>query len=66
MKTIVIQLEENVNFRPIIEAIKQFKGVESAEVATEEQLENISMLKACITARKSVLVSEDDIFSALK
>jgi hypothetical protein len=66
MKTIVIQLEENTNYRPIIEAIKQFKGVESAKLASEEQLENLSILKACKAARKSDLVSEDEIFSALK
>jgi len=66
MKTIVIQLEEKTNYRPIIVAIKQFKGVESAKLASEEQLENLSMLKACKAARKSDLVSEDEIFSVLK
>jgi hypothetical protein len=66
MKTIVIQLEENTNYRPIIEAIKQFKGVESAKLASEEQLENLSILKACKSARKTILVSENEIFSALK
>jgi hypothetical protein len=36
MKTVVIQLEEKSDYKKVIGAIKQLKGVQSVELATEE------------------------------
>jgi hypothetical protein len=66
MKTVVIQIDNNSNYRKIIDAIRQFKGVQHAELATEEQLENLSILKACKVARETELVTEAEIMGALK
>lgn len=66
MKTVVIQLDNDSNYRKIIEAIKQLKGVQSAELASEEQKENLSILLACKEGQKTDLVEEAEIFKALK
>jgi hypothetical protein len=66
METIVINLEEESNAKRILEAILLLKGVKNARVATDDQLENISMLKACKAARKTKKVSKTDILDALK
>jgi hypothetical protein len=66
MKTVIIQLEEKSDYKKVIGAIKQLKGVQRVELATEEQFENLSMLKACDAARGTELVSEDEILYTLK
>jgi hypothetical protein len=66
MKTVVIQIDNDSNYKKIIEAIMQFKGVKSAELASEEQIENISILLACKAARETDIVQENEILEALK
>jgi hypothetical protein len=66
METIVIKIDSKTNKKGLIQAIKLFKGVTSVKTATEEELENISMLKACKAARKTSKVSKSDILNALK
>ncbi|PTN07963.1 hypothetical protein C8N47_1113 [Mangrovibacterium marinum] len=66
MKTIVINLEDGINAKRILEAVRLLKGVEKATIATDEELENISMLKAMKVARKTPKVSKDEVLKALK
>jgi hypothetical protein len=66
MKTIVIDIEEGTNARRILEAVRLLKGVKSATIAGEEELENISMLKACRAARRTDKVSKEEVLNALR
>jgi len=66
MKTIVVNIEEGANARRILEAVRLLKGVTAATVTSDEELENISMLKACKAARRSPKVPKEDILNALK
>ncbi len=66
MKTIVISLDNDSDVNKLIGAIKLFKGVKKVSLPSEEELENISILKACKNARKSRNVSEETILEALK
>tara|TARA_R110002050_G_scaffold280953_1_gene428162 strand:+ start:1097 stop:1354 length:258 start_codon:yes stop_codon:yes gene_type:complete len=66
MKTIVINIEEGSNAKRILEAIRLLKGVENATIATDEELENISMLKALKASRKTRKVSKEEVLNALK
>jgi len=66
MKTVIVELEEKSDYKKVIGAIKQLKGVQRVELATDEQFENLSILKACEVARGTELVSEDEILYALK
>jgi len=65
METIVINIDDNSDTNLILKAIKLFKGVKSVSVATDEQLENFSILKACMIAHKTKKVSKDDVLNAL-
>jgi hypothetical protein len=66
MTTIVINIKDKAKAKNILEAVKLLKGVNLAEVASDEFMENISMLKACKSARKTSIVSKSDVFDALK
>ena len=66
MKTVVIQIDNDSNYRKIIETIMQVKGVKSAELASEEQMENLSILLACKAARETDFVQENEILESLK
>jgi len=65
METIVINIDDNSDANLILKAIKLFKGVKNVSIATDEQLENLSMLKACKVARKTKKVSKDDVLNVL-
>ncbi len=65
METIVINIDSKSNKKRILEALKLFKGVTHVSVATDDQLENLSMLKACKAARKTKKVSKDEILKNL-
>ncbi|MGV8094464.1 MAG: hypothetical protein AB2L24_21635 [Mangrovibacterium sp.] len=65
MKTIVVDIEEGTNAKRILEAVKLLKGVKSA-ILTEEEMENISILKACKAARRTTKVSKEEVLTALK
>jgi len=66
MTTIVINIENKAKAKHILSAVKLLNGVTRAEIATDEYLESISILKACKTARKTPKVSKSDILDALK
>lgn len=66
MKTIVISIDNDSDINKLIGAIKLFKGVKNVSLPSEEDLENISMLKACKNARKSRNIKKETIFEALK
>ncbi len=66
MKTIVINIEDGTNAQRILDAIRLLKGVEKATIATEEEMENISMLKALRAARRTKKVSKAEVLKALK
>ena len=66
MTTIVINIKDKAKAKHIRDAVKLLKGVSQAEVASDEFMENISMLKACKAARNTSFVAESDILEALK
>jgi len=66
METIVINVENKLKAKQILEAIKLLNGVTNAAIATSEELENISMLKACKEARKTTKATKTDVLNALK
>jgi hypothetical protein len=66
METIVINVENKSKAKHVLEAIKLLNGVTSATIANDEDLENISILKACEAARKTPKISKDDVLNALK
>ena len=65
MTTIVINIKDKTKAKHILDAVKLLKGVSQAEVASDEFMENISMLKACKAARNTPIVSESDILLPL-
>jgi hypothetical protein len=66
MTRIVINIQDKAKAKHILSAVKQLNGVTRAEIATDEFLENISILKACKTARKTPKISKSEILDALK
>ena len=66
MTTIVINIQDKTNANQILEAVRLLKSVTNATIATDEELENISMLKACKAARKTAKVTKTDVLNALK
>lgn len=66
METIVINVKNKAKAKQILEAVSLFEGVTSATLATDEELENRSILKACKSARKTAKVSKTDVLNALK
>jgi hypothetical protein len=61
LTTIVINIKDKAKAKHILEAVKLLKGVSKAEVASDEFMENISMLKACKATRKTSIVSKADV-----
>lgn len=66
MTTIVINIEDNAQAKKILQAVRLLNGVTKARIASEEYLENISILKACIAARKTSKVSKSQVLNALQ
>jgi hypothetical protein len=66
METLVINIDNKSNAKQILNAIKLFRGVKNASLATDEQMENASILKACIDGRKTKKVSKETIYNSLK
>lgn len=66
MATIVINIKDDARAKNILDEVKLLKGVTRAEIASEEDLENISILKASKAARKTTKVSKSDVLDALK
>ncbi len=66
METLVINIDNKANAKQILNAIKLFKGVKKVALASDEEIENASILKACIAGRKTKKVSEQAILDALK
>lgn len=65
MTTIVINIKDKTKAKNILNAVKLLNGVTRAEIASDEYLENISILKACTVARKTPKVSKADVLNAL-
>lgn len=65
METIVINIDSKTDKKRIIDALKLFKGVTKVSVATEEELENLSMIKACKAGRKTNKVPKSEVLKAL-
>lgn len=66
MATIVINVKDSAKAKRILDAIKLMNGVTTAQIATEEQMENISILKACKAAKRTAKVSKSDVLNELK
>lgn len=66
METIVLNIENKAKAKRILDAVKLLNGVVNATLATDEQLENISMLKACQAAKKTPKATKNDVLDALK
>jgi len=66
MDTILINAENKAKAKRILGAIKLLNGVTHASIANDEDLENISILKACEAARKTSKVSKEDVLNELK
>ena len=66
METIVINVENKSKAKLILNAVKLLNGVTNAAIANDDDLENISILKACQAARKTPKVTKEDVLNALK
>lgn len=66
METIVIKVENKSKAKHILNTLKLLKGVTHASIANDEDLENISILKACEAARKTPKATKDDVLNALQ
>lgn len=66
METIVINVKDKSKAKRILDAVMLLNGVTSATIATGDELENISMLKACRAARKTTKATKTDVLNALK
>lgn len=66
MTTIVINVQDKTSANQILEAIRLFKGVTNAAIASDDELENASMLMACKSARKTAKATKTDVLNALK
>jgi hypothetical protein len=65
MMTAIVLNIESTQAGSILKLVKKLPGVKSATVASKNDLENISMLKACKAARRSKKVSRSEIINAL-
>ncbi|WP_141638848.1 hypothetical protein [Anaerophaga thermohalophila] len=65
MATIVIDIDSGTDKKRLLEALQLFKGVKDVHLLNDDDLENISLLKACKDARKSKKVSKEDILKEL-
>ena len=66
METIIINVEDKSKAKLVLGAVKLLNGVTKATLATEDDLENISMLKACKAARKTAKATKVEVLEALK
>lgn len=66
METIVIQVKGKSKAKQILDAVKLLNGVTNAAIATEEEMESLSILKACKAARKTEKATKADVLNALK
>ena len=66
METIVINVISKSRAKQILDAVSLFNGVTKVTIATAEELENISMLKACREARKTPKATKEDVLNALR
>ena len=66
METIVINVENKSKAKRILNAVKLLNGVTNASIANDNDLENISILKACQAARETSQATKDDVLNALK
>ena len=66
METIVMNVENKSKAKRILNAVKLLNGVTYASIANGDDLENISILKACQAARKTSKVTKDDVLIAMK
>jgi hypothetical protein len=66
METIVIQVKGKSKAKQILDAVKLLNGVTNATIASEEELENLSILRASKAARKTEKVTKADVLNALK
>jgi len=66
MTTIVINIQDRTNANQILEAVRLLKGVTNATIASDDELENILILKACKAARKTAKATKNDVLNALK
>lgn len=66
MTTIVINVQDRTSANQILEAIRLFKGVTNATIASDDELENTSILLACKSARKTAKATKTDVLNALK
>jgi hypothetical protein len=61
----VISIDSKTDKKRIIDAFKLFKDVKKVSVATDEELENLSILKACKAGRKTKKISKSELLKAL-
>jgi hypothetical protein len=61
----VISIDSKTDKKRIIDALKLFKDVKKVSVATDEELENLSILKACKAGRKTKKISKSELLKAL-
>lgn len=66
METIVINVENKSKAKRILNAVKLHNRLTNASIANDEDLENISILKACQAARETPKVSKEDVLNKLK
>ena len=66
METIVINVENKTKAKRILNAVKNLNGVINASIANNEDLENISILKACQAASKTPKTSKKIILNVLR
>ena len=66
METIVINVENKSKAKRILNAVILLNGVTKASIANQEDLESISILKACQAARETPKVTKEDVLNALK
>lgn len=65
MDTIVLNIEDNANSKRIAKAIELIRGVKKVRVLSDEQKEDLSILKACKAAKKTERVSKQDVLKHL-
>ncbi len=65
MKRIIVTVKDKAKAKQILEAVRLFKGVTSASMATYGEQENIAMLKACKDARKTSKLSKEELLNKL-
>ena len=65
METIFINVENKSKAKRILNAVKLLNGVTNASIANDNDLENISILKACKAGRKTSKVNKYEVLKSL-